>query len=102
MLATTFILGVIAIAAVGAFVFVRPRGLARGEFHLFRCGACSQKVRYLASKAGRPAMCPRCGQKWTLPAGSRAFSTDENLQPSVGRRRMLARPLTGSSAERAS
>ncbi len=32
-----------------------------------RCEECGQKIRYLATRAGRPAGCPRCKRRWILP-----------------------------------
>jgi hypothetical protein len=57
-----------ALAGVTLGLMWAGRRSARPEPYLaFRCPACTQKVRYLASKAGRPGMCPRCNERWVLP-----------------------------------
>jgi len=56
----------IALVATG-LAWARQRPAREEPYYHFRCPDCSQKVRYLASKAGRPGMCPRCRQLLTLP-----------------------------------
>jgi len=52
--------------AAGYFLVRVPR--RRAELFLyFRCQRCRKKLRYLESKAGSPAVCPRCRQRWVLP-----------------------------------
>jgi hypothetical protein len=41
--------------------------LRKPEFHYWRCPDCGQKLRYLAAKAGRAALCPLCRRRLTLP-----------------------------------
>jgi DNA-directed RNA polymerase subunit RPC12/RpoP len=67
MIVTTLVLGIVIIGAAGACLWIRAHPQGEGIL-LFRCGACGQKLRCQASKAGRAGMCPRCRQRWTLPA----------------------------------
>jgi DNA-directed RNA polymerase subunit RPC12/RpoP len=67
MLVTTLLFGLVVLVAAGLFGWVRLRSAQAELFLLFRCANCGQKVRYLSSKAGREALCPRCRQRWTLP-----------------------------------
>jgi hypothetical protein len=57
-----------AASAITGLIWARQRSVEEGPYHLFRCPDCGQKLRYLASKAGRPSVCPRCRQCRTLPA----------------------------------
>src|SRR5207245_7022783 len=68
MLVTTLLLGVLSVSAASACLWIRACRPRQGGIVLFRCAACGQKLRCLASKAGRAGMCPRCRQRWTLPA----------------------------------
>jgi hypothetical protein len=63
------VLTVLPLLAFAGYWLARSRG-GRTEirFYVFRCGRCGQKVRYLAEKAGRPGMCPRCKTPCVLPA----------------------------------
>ena len=67
MVVTILLFGLIVLAAVRTFWKMQSRGPRAETFLLFRCPRCGQKVRYLAAKAGRDALCPRCLQRWTLP-----------------------------------
>jgi DNA-directed RNA polymerase subunit RPC12/RpoP len=54
--------------ALAATVYaVRSGILQREKFYYFRCADCGQKLRYLASKAGRGGMCPLCRRRLKLP-----------------------------------
>src|SRR5437899_5776520 len=92
MLVTTLLLGVLGVSAASACLWIRTCRPREGEIVLFRCAACGQKLRCLASKAGRAGMCPRCRQRWTLPASSHAPSAAEEAcdgyRVRVGARRM--------------
>src|SRR6266404_5441565 len=68
MLATTLVVGTITALATGTYFYIRPRAASNRAFQTFRCAQCGQKLRFLASKAGRAGMCPRCRKQWTLPA----------------------------------
>jgi DNA-directed RNA polymerase subunit RPC12/RpoP len=68
MLTVLILLGTTAALSVGGCVVYRSRRAEKMARVLFRCPACGQKLRCLASKAGRPGMCPRCRERWTLPA----------------------------------
>lgn len=64
-----FLLGaMLTLIALAVVWWVRSRVPNPARFHCFRCPGCQQKLRYLASKSGCPGMCPRCSQRWTLPA----------------------------------
>jgi DNA-directed RNA polymerase subunit RPC12/RpoP len=66
MLATLVCVGLVLGVAAGIYV-VRSRPFHRQRFYYFRCADCGQKLRYLASKAGRGGMCPLCRRRFTLP-----------------------------------
>jgi DNA-directed RNA polymerase subunit RPC12/RpoP len=68
MIATTLVLGTLIISAAGAYLWIRAHPSQGEGTLLFRCAACGQKLRCQASKAGRAGMCPRCRQRWTVPA----------------------------------
>ena len=70
-----FVVGTMAALAAGGGVLARARRPRPKPLLLFRCPACGQKLRCLASEAGRPGMCPRCRERWTLPAESRDVTT---------------------------
>src|SRR5262249_15274854 len=99
MLRTILSLAVVVLAAAVAIFYVWRRHHQEETFHYFRCPECGQKVRYLASRAGREAMCPRCAKKWTLPREPRIFDpaaySIEGYELRVGQRRTQpgAQPL---------
>jgi hypothetical protein len=68
MIVTTLVVGILIIGAAGAYLWIRAQPSQGDGILLFRCAACGQKLRCQASKAGRAGMCPRCQQRWTLPA----------------------------------
>ena len=71
-----FTIGASTIVLLVAGIFVWLRWRPREEsFLVFRCPRCDQKLRYLASKAGRRGMCTRCGRNSVLPTEA-AASTD--------------------------
>src|SRR5216110_311578 len=57
---------------IGILVWLRLRRTDEGTYLVFRCPRCDQKLRYLASKAGRRGMCTRCGRNSILPTDSEA------------------------------
>jgi hypothetical protein len=65
------VLGGVAVAAGVVLTWAGWRTVREEPYRFCRCPGCGQKVRYRASKAGRGGMCPRCGQRWTLPASPR-------------------------------
>src|SRR5262245_20471060 len=72
----TLIVFAVAILGMGTlFYLVRRRPSDSAAYHAFRCPGCGQKVRYLATKAGRPAKCPRCRGLWTLPTNPQLVTT---------------------------
>jgi DNA-directed RNA polymerase subunit RPC12/RpoP len=95
MVWTILSLAAVVLAAAGAIFCVRRRNSQEEPFYFFRCTQCGQKVRYLASKAGREGMCPRCGQRWTLPRKPQIFDpaaySIEGYELRVGQRRMPTR-----------
>ncbi|HLN26953.1 MAG TPA: hypothetical protein VK395_04370 [Gemmataceae bacterium] len=102
MFTTILILLVLIVGATGVYIWRRPQTRQRGRFYVFRCPRCNQKVRYLAAKAGRGGMCPRCGERWTLPAMPQNVQGSDPDHASylerIGERRMPAdsRPLRAS------
>jgi DNA-directed RNA polymerase subunit RPC12/RpoP len=95
MMVTSLLVGVV-LCTLGAFVWIRGRRPQSEPMLLFRCTGCGQKVRYAASKAGRPGMCPRCGQRWKLPQEPQtcppATVSYDGYQIFVGQRRVASRP----------
>jgi DNA-directed RNA polymerase subunit RPC12/RpoP len=89
MLMTTFLLVAAAGLAAGTCLRLRPRHSGPEKFLHFRCAECGQKVRYLATKAGRPGMCPRCRQRWTLPTVAQPVARAER-RVQVGARKVPA------------
>ena len=65
LLAAAFLLALCA-GAAGYFLVRAPAQRAH-VFLYFRCQRCRQTLRYQESEAGKPAMCPRCRQRWVLP-----------------------------------
>ena len=60
---------VMAMAAGGWWYFSQLRQRPKPEpFVYFRCCKCKGKLRFQVSKAGRPGMCPRCRERWTIPS----------------------------------
>ncbi|MCI0682215.1 MAG: hypothetical protein L0Y71_08935 [Gemmataceae bacterium] len=46
---------------------LRVRSGHEAAFHVMRCSACSQKVRYAPDRAGSTGLCPRCLRRLFLP-----------------------------------
>src|SRR5438552_234730 len=91
MIVTTLVLGILIIGAAGAYWWIRAHPSQGEEILLFRCAACGQKLRYHPSRAGRAGMCPRCRQRWTLPAPtglSAALKACDGYRVRVGERQM--------------
>ncbi len=74
ILTATIVLGMAAALAAVGCVLVRARRPRAESLVVFRCPACGQKLRCHASKAGRPGMCPRCRERWTMPTASQDLS----------------------------
>jgi hypothetical protein len=73
-------LGVVALLTAG-YAWARFRPQPEEPFLVWRCPGCDQKIRYLSEKAGRPALCPRCKHKWTLPmTPSKLAPTNQTYQ----------------------
>jgi hypothetical protein len=104
MLGTILLLGVAGLSGLGAFRWVRNRHPKVEEFVRFRCPGCHRKLRFLASKAGRAGMCPRCRQRWTWPTIRQAVSSathwGDEYREVVGRRKLPSRsPTRGAAPE---
>jgi len=61
------LLGTVAALSAGGFVWLRPRGASGPESQSWRCPRCARKLRYSPRLAGRPAVCPGCKRRLTLP-----------------------------------
>jgi DNA-directed RNA polymerase subunit RPC12/RpoP len=63
------VMAVALVVFVGAAYCYMQAGAGPKEEPLlyFRCAGCNQKLRFRASKAGKPGMCPRCRHRWRLP-----------------------------------
>jgi DNA-directed RNA polymerase subunit RPC12/RpoP len=55
------------LAGATGYLLVRAPARRAHVFLYFRCQRCRQKLRYQESKAGKPAICPRCRMRWVLP-----------------------------------
>jgi len=99
------VLFVLIVGATGIYIWRRPQASQRGRFYVFRCTRCNQKVRYLAAKAGRGGMCPRCGERWTLPAAPQTVPGSDPDHASylerIGERRMPANSRALRASRRA-
>jgi hypothetical protein len=60
-------LALVVVGGVAGLLFARRRRSEHEEFDVFWCPACEQKIRYLSSRAGQMARCPRCKKYVTLP-----------------------------------
>jgi hypothetical protein len=60
------LVGAAAVLALSWWLFFHQSPKEQSFF--FRCPACGQKLRYLARKAGRSGMCPRCKKPCTFPS----------------------------------
>src|SRR5262245_29002018 len=63
-----FIVGAVAVVAVGGYAWGRARSSRGPASTSYRCPRCQRKLRYSPSLAGRPAACPGCRRRLTLPA----------------------------------
>jgi ribosomal protein S27E len=92
MLVAIVLLVATSIVGVGLSLWMRSRRPEEEQFLRFRCPGCGQKLRFLASKAGRDSRCPQCQQRFTLSDGLRASSlltySNDGYQLRVGQRRM--------------
>jgi phage FluMu protein Com len=70
MLITFLVFSCLVVLAAVAYWLLLPNPKEEA-FLTFRCPQCSQKIRYLAHKAGKHALCPRCMNHWTLPMDAR-------------------------------
>jgi hypothetical protein len=106
MLVPGLVFGAVAVSVTGAFLGLRARNSKIEQVYYFRCPGCTQKLRYLASKAGRAGMCPRCRQRWTFPSNPEAFPLSsqacDDYQVRVGQRRAPARSAMRLPVRRAS
>ncbi len=70
---------VIAILGIAIYYIQHREGSpASGPYMHFRCPHCNKKLRFPASKAGKPAMCPSCRRRWNVPAaGEKTANADE-------------------------
>ena len=55
------------LAGAAGYFLVRAPARTAHVFLYFRCQRCRQKMRYLESKVGKAAVCPRCRMRWVLP-----------------------------------
>jgi len=67
----------VVLLSVGAVLFLAAGCIWYGRrppgekcYFFGRCPKCNQKLRFLAEKAGKRALCPRCKEPWTLPAAA--------------------------------
>ncbi|HEV3262802.1 MAG TPA: hypothetical protein VG013_38565 [Gemmataceae bacterium] len=73
-------LTLILVAGAGFAVVALVRGRRPAEdqaYHYFRCSGCRQKLRYLAHKADRRGMCPRCLQHCKLSTAGEGVAVEQ-------------------------
>jgi hypothetical protein len=103
MIAILILLAAVAMLGVGGFyAWKRARTPQQEPYYFCRCSHCAQKIRYLASRAGREASCPRCQKRCTLPFEAQTRVPDP---PSAYRRRFsrtASRPSATRHSRRAS
>ena len=89
---TLIMASTVALAAVAAGVFfvLRTRQPKAEEMYHFRCPQCEQKLRYAASRAGRPAMCTRCTWRGLLPLKPQSVDDPRTLPFQQAERRATA------------
>jgi hypothetical protein len=68
MYTVLLVIGVVIVALAVAIYFVNRREpvAAPSSYVYFRCPFCTKKLRFPASKVGRPGMCPCCRRRWTM------------------------------------
>ena len=81
---------VIAASTAGVYLVRRGRQPKAEEMYHFRCPSCEQKLRYAASKAGRPAMCTRCTWRGDLPLKPQSVDNPRTLPFHEAERRATA------------
>ena len=64
---TLIILLVLVVLGAGGYWVVRSRAPREDVLCHYRCPNCDKKLRYRASRAGKPAVCPACRVSSTLP-----------------------------------
>jgi hypothetical protein len=81
MWTTIFVLSSVTLLA-GGYGVRKFRAKKPEKLFVFRCTRCGQKLRYQATKAGKPGMCPSCGKACVLPDSDleSAHVSTENLQ----------------------
>jgi len=73
MLITILLITTAGILGAGVWLWTYLRRPRADQFLRFRCPGCGQKLRILASKAGKDCKCPQCWQVLSLsddPAAS--------------------------------
>jgi uncharacterized paraquat-inducible protein A len=85
------LVGVVLLAGVVAGVawLLRRQSSAQEELCHCRCPACEQKIRFLPSKAGKPAQCPRCPARFTLPNGTEEAALDQRRSVTLRRSKQV-------------
>jgi hypothetical protein len=73
----------LAAGCVAGFIFIRRRRSEPEEFDVFWCPACEQKIRYLSSRAGQMARCPRCKKYVTLPKRDEQAAIRSPFRPRI-------------------
>jgi len=89
---TLIVVSVVAFVALAAGVYyvLRARQPKAEEMYHFRCPQCEQKLRYAASRAGRPAMCTRCTWRGLLPLKPQSVDNPRTLPFREAERRAAA------------
>jgi hypothetical protein len=97
---TSILFITIALGLSAAAHRIRRTLLRKQQYQYCRCPDCGQKLRYLAAKAGRPALCPLCRRRLTLPRRREELSPA--LDASGGYQvRLSPRGLTVLAAQKA-
>ena len=67
------VVGVLAVLAVGVFLFLRGRTQQEEAFSHFRCPKCSRRLRYQSRQVGRKGKCSNCGSDVIFPPLSQSI-----------------------------
>jgi hypothetical protein len=86
--------GILVAGGIIGVVVARARQSPSENFETFRCPGCEQKIRYLSSKAGLMALCPRCKKYVMLP--KKSSQAIEDIRSAEQRARVGQRTLRDS------
>jgi hypothetical protein len=71
------VLAAVVLVAVAGYFFFRPREGEGDPLFVCPCPKCKRRLRFKKSRAGKPAMCPRCFHKFTFPMSDEKVKHEE-------------------------